>query len=374
MRRINIFTNFVIFIIFGFLVIPFQALAEEPEIKTETKMYYYHQDHLGGTGVVTNEAGEPVQILDYYPYGETRIDEQADGFDSESKYTGQKLDGESGIYYYNARYYNQDIGRFLSQDPAAFMAPERFLTDPQQLNLYSYARNNPIIFLDPLGLSTATYNPVPKGGWSLNDEMGQFNGVTAYYNGIGSSREVSSCVEYAKRYMSKKYGINNIGVVGDAAGMWGMVDTINQNLENAGSSYTFTKYNNNEGFVLPQEGDLLFWTEGTWGHVMVVTESGFDESTGKGYVEVIDQNASNQAVRSYDVVKTETGYQVMKNETTPMAGWFRPVDNSAPAEPPAKSEPVAQAPAQEPQPQPRPSFFQRAWNTAKRFFRNIFGD
>ncbi len=48
------------------------------------------------------------------------------------------------------------IGRFLSEDPM-FWAPESLLQDPQQLNSYSYARNNPITYIDPDGRSVKTF-------------------------------------------------------------------------------------------------------------------------------------------------------------------------------------------------------------------------
>jgi len=129
----------------------FQESTAEPRTKTTVNTYYYHHDHLGGTSLVTDKNGEIVQALDYYPYGQTRIDEQSADFDSDNKYTSQKLDPESGLYYYNSRYYNQDIGRFLSLDPMALNQPEGFLGDPQQLNMYGYARNNPLMFNDPDG-------------------------------------------------------------------------------------------------------------------------------------------------------------------------------------------------------------------------------
>ena len=143
---------------------PSQSPSEaEGRTKTTYATYYYHTDHLGGTSLVTDEGGNVVQVLDYYPYGGTRVDDQPGGYDSESKYTGQKLDAESGIYYYNARYYNQEIGRFTSIDPLflALGAPEakvitnkelqELLTDPQSLNGYAYSRNNPVRFIDEEG-------------------------------------------------------------------------------------------------------------------------------------------------------------------------------------------------------------------------------
>ena len=63
------------------------------------------------------------------------------------KFTGQELDSESGLYYYGARYYDPEIGRFISPDSIV-----QDYTDPQTLNRYSYCRNNPLIYIDPNGL------------------------------------------------------------------------------------------------------------------------------------------------------------------------------------------------------------------------------
>lgn len=352
------------------ILFPTLTLAQTPKTKTTIETFYYHHDHLGGTSVVTDEEGEVVEVIDYYPYGESRIDEQFGNFESSKKFTGQEEDLESNLYYYNSRYYNQDIGRFLSPDPAAFNNPENFLTDPQQLNLYSYARNNPMRFIDPFGLSTATMNPIPDGGWGFGDEMGQFNGVVAHYNGIGSSRETYSCVQYAKKYLNERHGINAIGRVYDPKTMWGMLDTMNDKLKNVGSQYNFSQHYNDEGFNLPGEGDLLIWTQGKYGHVMVVTESIFNDSTGLGHVEIIDQNANSQAVRTYDVTRTDSGYSILKKDKTPMAGWFSLNDNNAPAN---ISESSAPTPAPSPAPQQsQPSFFQRIWDGTKKFLKNLF--
>jgi RHS repeat-associated protein len=72
-------------------------------------------------------------------------------------------DAEIGLSYLNARHYDGVRGQFLSQDPAhlliggpsfqqRFSRPlEAHLSDPQQLNSYSYARNNPLVYKDPNG-------------------------------------------------------------------------------------------------------------------------------------------------------------------------------------------------------------------------------
>ena len=61
------------------------------------------------------------------------------------KYTGKELDN-TGLYYYEARYYDATVGRFLSADTLV-PNPE----DPQDLNRYSYVDNNPLRYTDPSG-------------------------------------------------------------------------------------------------------------------------------------------------------------------------------------------------------------------------------
>jgi RHS repeat-associated protein len=64
---------------------------------------------------------------------------------TDKKFTGQRLDS-TGLYYYNARYYDPGIGRFISADT---IVPN--FADPQSLNRYSYCRNNPLRYIDPTG-------------------------------------------------------------------------------------------------------------------------------------------------------------------------------------------------------------------------------
>jgi RHS repeat-associated protein len=66
------------------------------------------------------------------------------------RYTGKERDAESGLDYMDARYYGSTMGRFMSPDPV-FATVNRLL-DPQQWNMYSYGRNNPLSNSDPTGL------------------------------------------------------------------------------------------------------------------------------------------------------------------------------------------------------------------------------
>ena len=70
--------------------------------------------------------------------------------DVRSRCTGKERDQESGLDYMDARYYGSSMGRFLSPDPV--FATVNRLADPQQWNMYSYGRNNPLSNSDPTGL------------------------------------------------------------------------------------------------------------------------------------------------------------------------------------------------------------------------------
>lgn len=100
-----------------------------------TNTYYYHTDHLGSASVITDQNGNKVQQVYYYPFGKVRSN-IVNGVDVKHKFTGQEEDAEYGLYYYNARYYNPELGRFISADT---IVPNPH--DPQDLNRYSYVSN-----------------------------------------------------------------------------------------------------------------------------------------------------------------------------------------------------------------------------------------
>ncbi len=91
--------------------------------------------------------------MDYYPYGEIRLDEKVGTFSEQRKFAGHEYDADTSLSYMNARYYNGKMGRFVSQDPMVLKNPEKVLEDPQSLNYYAYSRNNPLRYIDPTGES-----------------------------------------------------------------------------------------------------------------------------------------------------------------------------------------------------------------------------
>lgn len=113
-------------------------------------------------------------------------------FDPSYRFTDQELDPESGLYYFDAREYDPMTGRFLQQDPVLkdgefnsyFLRSENqnklqeILMDPQKLNPYSYARNNPIKYVDPTGESEVL-------AWILNPKLTAAQ--VTFWNGVANS-------------------------------------------------------------------------------------------------------------------------------------------------------------------------------------------
>ena len=119
-------------------------------------------DHLGSTRMLVNRSGSlaGVKRRDYLPFGEelaaTVGHRAASGSGYQvtdkprQKFTGHERDTETGLDFMQARYCASVQGRFTSPDPL-YLEMKR-LSDPQQLNIYVYARNNPLKFIDPSGL------------------------------------------------------------------------------------------------------------------------------------------------------------------------------------------------------------------------------
>jgi RHS repeat-associated protein len=134
------------------------ATVENPSTgsgQASTSSYFIHADHLGGTNIVTDQGANVVETLDYYPYGQTRLDDKVGTFSEKRKYIGEYAD-QSGLSYLNARYYNGTSGKFISQDPVFWEVGmtsdgEAVLLNPQAQNSYAYANGNPVRFKDPSG-------------------------------------------------------------------------------------------------------------------------------------------------------------------------------------------------------------------------------
>ncbi len=124
---------------------------------TAAGLQYFHKDHLHSSTAVSDGFGETVETTEYFPFG---FECSHSGIRASNyKYTDQELDLSTGLYNYDARLYDPVIAIFISADS---LLPDTY--DPQQLNRFSYARNNPLKYIDPDGhapiLSKSYIDPI----------------------------------------------------------------------------------------------------------------------------------------------------------------------------------------------------------------------
>jgi RHS repeat-associated protein len=110
----------------------------------EGTLTYLHGDHLGSTSLATNGAGEEVYRRGYHPFGEERYGTGVAVTDY--GFTAQREEAGFGLYDYNARYYDPQIGRLVTADTIV-SSPG----NPQSFNRYAYVANNPLTYVDPSG-------------------------------------------------------------------------------------------------------------------------------------------------------------------------------------------------------------------------------
>jgi RHS repeat-associated protein len=213
---------------------------------------FYHPDHLGSTRLVTDSSASILADLSFRPFGEP-IDNSNERF----LYTGKELD-TTGNYYFGARYMN----------PAklyTFTQPDTILPDvydPQQINRYSYARNNPYRYTDPTGhyispldmldyasLADSTYRlytdpSFENAGWFVSDV------ISSAIPGLGGIGIAGKTMRYGK--MADTAGrMNTIGNVMDQKSL---VNWISQNKRKLGKDNTITRVIDN-----PPKSQSIAW-------------------------------------------------------------------------------------------------------------------
>ncbi|MGG6462357.1 RHS repeat domain-containing protein [Solilutibacter silvestris] len=156
-----------------FLLLPVKGQAQVVE--------YVHTDALGSPVAITNEAGQVIERTDYEPYGSMigKANNDRPG------YTGHVMDSATGLTYMQQRYYDPNIGRFLSTDPVAANA-----STGASFNRYDYANNNPYKFTDPDGRQSVM-DKLVKG---LNE---MFANPTAQLNSPGAPQTTDAKITKA---------------------------------------------------------------------------------------------------------------------------------------------------------------------------------
>ncbi len=190
-----------------------QVLFDEVfnELGQQDELLALATDRLQSTRAVLDQEGNIIQTLDYDSfgvindlrdqYGDTLSDIPILGgtpglllsqLATTTAFAGRTWDNDAGLYYNRARWYAPDTGRFISEDPIGF---------GDGPNVYRYAGNNPVTFVDPSGLAIASPLNGLAGGFGGNvvstignafTEVGRTTGLGSNAFNIGNSLSTAS--------------------------------------------------------------------------------------------------------------------------------------------------------------------------------------
>ncbi len=136
-------------------------------IELDHKLYVPHHDLSGNIVCLTNDKGDVIERYRYTAYGESEV------FDAQGKkiekslvgnswqYSSKRRDSESGLIAFGLRYYDVELGRWLTPDPAG---------DECGPNLYAYVHNSPLVYKDEFGLFGESFS-------SINEYTSKFKDV-----------------------------------------------------------------------------------------------------------------------------------------------------------------------------------------------------
>ena len=135
--------------------------------KADGSSYYYHADGLGSITALSDNTGEIIETIEYQAYGKPVLKDASGTVIAMSaigniySYTSREYDYETGMFFYRARFYSAEKGRFLQQDPVGFNGG---------INQYIYALDTPLNWGDPFGLQVTlgdVLDPTPfKNAWN----------------------------------------------------------------------------------------------------------------------------------------------------------------------------------------------------------------
>lgn len=108
-------------------------------VQTGSDVKYFLADHLGSTNALTDASGNVSSSASYDSFGNA-----TGNLSTRYQFTGREYDNFTGLHYYRARWYDGNLGRFISEDPIGFAGGD--------VNLYGYVGNKPLNFFDPFGL------------------------------------------------------------------------------------------------------------------------------------------------------------------------------------------------------------------------------
>jgi RHS repeat-associated protein len=146
--------------------------------------WYFIVDGLGSIRQIVDRNGNSLNQYRYTAFG--KMKQVQGGSGNTYMFTGREWDADAGLYYYRARWYDPDVGRFLAKDPIGFRGG--------QVDLYGYCLNDPLNLIDPEGDDVGLHFGTQK---SLADEVNRSNLPDwAKHKLEGPAEKVDACIHH----------------------------------------------------------------------------------------------------------------------------------------------------------------------------------
>ena len=271
-------------------------------------IYYYAEDFLGSSRVMTTSTGTVCYDADFYPFGGERV--VTNTCPQNYKFTGKERDAETNNDDFGARYYSSQFGRWISPDWSAIPAPVPYanLTNPQTLNLYSMVNDNPETFSDldghgAIALSSQGSTATSADGLSMFDnavdpQQQQAQQVAAQQSVAQAARDIanSNATAYLQANSKDNYkaGTNKCNQfaadsVQDSgrprpqvsrSGIFGLFGLKRDPTahEWADPNVHIPGWSDTKPIASAQPSDVIAQAHGSWGHVGIVVAPGLTAS------------------------------------------------------------------------------------------------
>jgi RHS repeat-associated protein len=161
---------------------------------------YYHNDHLGTPIQATDRSGIIVWSAQYNAFGQATLTTPTATDDkpvivSNLRFPGQVEDAETGLYYNWHRYYDPEIGRYVTADPIGLYGG---------LNWYAYVDGDPVNAMDSLGLRTEPGLPPPWNIPILDPIVRKCNAILCFVNDLYDGNRNKHLYDADKEYQRRQ--------------------------------------------------------------------------------------------------------------------------------------------------------------------------
>lgn len=174
--------------------------------KSESRLFFFHRDERNNVVLVTDQQGRSVAEMTYDPFG--AIIAKTGDFESPFGFAGCRMEPEFGLVYMRLRFYDPQLGRFISPDPLS-----GDLEEPLSTNPYVYVQNRPLDFLDPTGALLSENMTGDLSSWLDNIEntvIGSAAGLAE--QGLEMAKNLAKQVHLEQRLQTVLTGLDDLAL------------------------------------------------------------------------------------------------------------------------------------------------------------------